>query len=204
MQDRPRISKIEVQRFEYQIEDVGLEPVLSLPVYKPGAVATMAAHALRIYTDLGVSGEYVASWGTDYVTLPMVARSIIGRNALDREGIYNKLKLTLRQHAQGAMGVWLSANDRPTLLNSYWREYYESIDHQVRITLDYAQVAYEQITYLAPNLTVRAPAQGLLVLEVKADPSLHRRVSNLLSLLPMQVERNSKYISGVQDALLFV
>ncbi len=105
MEDRPRISKIEVQRFEYQIKDVGLEPVLSLPVYEPGAVATMAAHAIRISTDLGVTGEYVASWGTDYVTLPMVARSIIGRNALDREGIYNKLKLTLRQHARMGMNM---------------------------------------------------------------------------------------------------
>ena len=35
MEDRPSINKIEVQRFEYQIEDVGLEPVLSLPVYEP-------------------------------------------------------------------------------------------------------------------------------------------------------------------------
>jgi len=105
METRPSISKIEVQRFEYQIKDVGLEPVLSLPVYEPGAVATMAAHAIRIFTDQEVTGEYVALWGTDYVTLPMVARSIIGRNALDREGIYNKLKLTLRQHARMGMNM---------------------------------------------------------------------------------------------------
>jgi hypothetical protein len=110
----------------------------------------------------------------------------------------------LRQHAQGTMSVWLSAQDRPTLLNSYWREYYESIDHQVRITIDYAQKAYEQITHVVPNLTVRAPSEGPVVIELKADPSLHRRVSNVLSLLPMQVERNSKYVTGVQDALIFV
>ena len=60
MEARPSISKIEVQRFEYQIKDVGLKPVLSLPVYEPGAVATMAAHAIRIFTDQEVTGEYVA------------------------------------------------------------------------------------------------------------------------------------------------
>lgn len=116
---------------------------------------------------------------------------------------WTDLMQVLRQHAQGAMGIWLATKDRPTLLNSYQREYYESLDGQVRITIDYAQRAYEQVTYLVPNLTMRAPFESPLVVEVKADPTLQRRVSNTLSSLPMQVERNSKYISGVQDALHF-
>ena len=103
MKDRPKITKIEVHQFEYQVKDIGLEPVLSLPVYEPGGVTTLSAHAIRIFTDVGITGEYVGGWPTEYAAVPMFARRLLGRNALDREGIYNDLKLTLRQHARMGM-----------------------------------------------------------------------------------------------------
>ncbi len=105
MKKRPKISKIEVHRFEYQIKDVGLEPVLRNPFYEPGSAVDLGAHAIRIFSDVGITGEYVGSWGFDYAGLPMFARSLIGRNALDREGIYNYLKLVLRQHARTGMSL---------------------------------------------------------------------------------------------------
>ncbi len=105
MKKRPKITKIEVHRFEYQVREVGMEQVLSLIVYEPGSVATLGAHAIRIFTDVGSIGEYVGSWGNDYATLPMFAHSLIGRNALDREGIYNDLKLALRQQARMGMSL---------------------------------------------------------------------------------------------------
>jgi len=103
MKDRPKITKIEVHQFEYQVKDIGLEPVLSLPVYEPGGVTTLSAHAIRIFTDVGITGEYVGGWPTEYAAVPMFARRLLGRNALDREGIYNDLKLTLRQRARMGM-----------------------------------------------------------------------------------------------------
>jgi len=103
MKDRPKITKIEVHQFEYQVKDVGLEPVLSLPVYEPGGVTTLSAHAIRIFTDVGITGEYVGGWPTEYAAVPMFARRLLGRNALDREGICNDLKLTLRQRARMGM-----------------------------------------------------------------------------------------------------
>ncbi|HEY81918.1 MAG TPA: mandelate racemase [Dehalococcoidia bacterium] len=103
MKDRPKITRIEVHQFEYEIRDVGLEPVLSLPVYEPGSVISLVAHAIRIFTDIGITGEYVGGRPTEYAAMPMIARRIIGRNALDREGIYNDLKLTLRQVARMGM-----------------------------------------------------------------------------------------------------
>jgi hypothetical protein len=83
------------------------------------------------------------------------------------------------------------------------REYYESLDRLVRVTIDYDQVVYEQITYPAPNVTFRAPIERRVVIEVKSDSTLHRRVSNVLSSLPLQVERNSKYVNGLIDSLRF-
>jgi len=110
----------------------------------------------------------------------------------------------LRSHAQGAAAHWLSWRDRPTLLNSYTREYYESADQEIRITLDYGLVVYEQMLYLVPNLALQTPTAGCAVAEVKAPSTLHQRLSHVLSSLPLQVEHNSKYVSGMLDALGFL
>jgi len=104
VKEKPKITKIEVHQFEYQLKDVGLEPHLSLPVYEPGSVITRRDHALRVFTDAGVTGEYVGGRVVDYAAFPMFAHRMIGHNALDREGIYNDLKLTLRQQARLGMG----------------------------------------------------------------------------------------------------
>jgi hypothetical protein len=78
------------------------------------------------------------------------------------------------------------------------------MDQQVRVTIDYKQAAYEQVIHLTPNLVVKAPLPSRVVVEVKADATLHRRVSNVLSSFPLQVERNSKYVSGALGSLCFV
>ncbi len=103
MKDRPKITRIEVHQFEYSIKDVGLEPVLSLPIYEPGSVIPFTGHAIRIMTDAGINGEYVGGWPSEYSAMPAIAPRLIGRNALDREGVYNDLKLTLRQKARMGM-----------------------------------------------------------------------------------------------------
>lgn len=110
----------------------------------------------------------------------------------------------LHKHARDAAAHWLNQCDRPTLLNRYMREYYESADGKIRITLDYDQVAYEQVMYAWPNLTLPTPLGGCTVVEIKASPDRYRQVSDVLSSLPLQVERNSKYVSGMLDALSFV
>jgi hypothetical protein len=110
----------------------------------------------------------------------------------------------LREQLSGSAAVWMAGAEQPTLITRYMREYYESRDHQVRLTIDYDQVAYEQITHSTPNLEVRAPIPSLVVVEVKAEEALYRRVSNVLSSLPLQVGRNSKYVNGVLDSFCFL
>jgi len=110
----------------------------------------------------------------------------------------------IRQHATGDAALWLSHADRPVLINGYMREYYESRDHQIRITLDYDQAVYEQITHFAPNLTTRSFGKDLIVVEIKADPKLHRRISDILSWFPLRTGRHSKYVEGLVDALGFL
>ena len=121
---------------------------------------------------------------------------------LDLEAItWDECMQRLERCATGVIAHWLSLVDRPTLLNSYVREYYESMDREIRITVDYGQRFYEQIPYAAPNVTIRSPVTSTVVLEVKCDSGLHRRLSNVLSGLPLQVERNSKYVNGLLGSL---
>jgi len=110
----------------------------------------------------------------------------------------------MRERVAGPFSVWLSHLNQPTLVSSYMREYYESMDHQVRVTIDYDQAAYEQVTHLTPNLVIRAPVPSQIVVEVKADATLHRRVSDVLSSFPLQVGRNSKYVNGIIESLCFL
>ena len=107
----------------------------------------------------------------------------------------------LKAHAQGEVALWLGVADRPVLINSYVREYYESGDRQVRVTIDHRQSAYDQLLYAAPNLSVQTHITDRVVVEVKADAALHRRVSRVLSSLPLHTDRNSKYVNGVMEAL---
>lgn len=110
----------------------------------------------------------------------------------------------MRRHAEGVVALWLSSADQPVLLTSFVREYYESIDHQIRVTVDYAQAVYEQITYAAPNLAARTPRREQVVIEVKSDSGLSRRVSEVVSSFPLRIRRNSKYVNGVLDSLGFM
>lgn len=87
MKDRPKITKIEVHQFEFQLRDRELRRTAPCPIYKPGAVVSRSASAIRIFTNLGVTGEYVGGSATG-----IFARLLIGRNALDREAIYNDAK----------------------------------------------------------------------------------------------------------------
>ena len=103
----------------------------------------------------------------------------------------------LRAHAEGNAAVHLALREHPTLLNSYRREYYESIDRQIRVTVDYDQASYEQLVYRSPNLVSRMPIDSLAVIELKSNVQFSRRVSDVLSSFPLQTEPNSKYVRAV-------
>jgi hypothetical protein len=110
---------------------------------------------------------------------------------------------SVRQEAVGSFGVWLATHTQPMLITSYLRHYFESADGQVRLTFDQDLHMYEQILHVRPNLTCAAPPRNALVIEIKAGVAQGRRISDLLTACPMPVRRNSKYVTGVQDALSF-
>lgn len=106
----------------------------------------------------------------------------------------------LQEHARDVALVYLRSRDRPALLNSYVREYYESIDGQVRVTIDHHHHVYDQLTYSAPNLAFRLPDERRVVVEVKSSAHSPRRASSVLSCFPFQVEQHSKYLDGMMNS----
>ena len=84
MNPRPIITKIEVSEYAWDLKDVGLDATGAIPTYRPGDVMKRSGGALRIYTDVGIVGEF-AGWGmVEAALLPSYLHALIGRNALER------------------------------------------------------------------------------------------------------------------------
>ena len=105
MKTRPAIKSIEIFEFEHEMNDVGAEPTIGIPIYKPGGKGTRRTGAIKIHTDSGTVGEYVGGGATEYAAIPGLAPTLIGRGALNREDIYNDVKQATRQQARMGQGV---------------------------------------------------------------------------------------------------
>jgi hypothetical protein len=108
---------------------------------------------------------------------------------------------TIRANAGPSWRALLQTVDHPTLLNSYQREYYATPDGIIRITLDYAQVAYCQRLSPRPNLSARLPIADNVVVEIKTTQGQEERLEEVAAWFPVRRGRNSKYISSLLVAL---
>ena len=99
----PIVTKVEITEFTHELKDIGSEGTISIPIYEPGSTLTSSKIAIRIFTDQGVTGEYIGGSKTEYSAIPMFIRAVIGQSALARETIYNDAKQALRQHARMGM-----------------------------------------------------------------------------------------------------
>ena len=105
MRAEPVIDRIEVFEYEWTLPDVGLDSTGAIPTYRPGDKFLRRAGALRVYTDVGVVGEF-AEWPTvEGHYLPSLTHALIGRNALERERIYRDLRLATRQSGRVGIGI---------------------------------------------------------------------------------------------------
>ena len=96
--ETPRITRVEIETFGYDLPDLDRSP--EGMVFSPGKSIANTAHAMTIFTDIGVSGEYVWSGQIEYVGACAVAELLLGRDPLQREYIYSQIKHTMRQQAQ--------------------------------------------------------------------------------------------------------
>ena len=105
MPDKPNIRRIEVHEFEYELRDVAVDPSFAAGAfYEPGSTAKSKALGIRIDTDLGVTGEYVSRAPTALGQIQGFAAHLIGKNALQRERVYNEVKVMLRKTDKMGLG----------------------------------------------------------------------------------------------------
>lgn len=103
MKDRPRITKVEVRQFSYQIKDLAPHPVIRIPWYEPGAVLSGQAYILRVFTDAGITGEFLGGRAAEYSAFPSIMPYLMGRNPLERDVIYQEVKHLTQQFVPTAI-----------------------------------------------------------------------------------------------------
>ena len=95
---KPRITKVEIETFTYELSDLARGE--HGPTYSPGKSITNTAHAITIFTDVGVTGEYAWSGPVEYAGACVVAELLVGQDPLEREYIYSRVKQAMRQQAE--------------------------------------------------------------------------------------------------------
>lgn len=104
MAERPIITGIEVTEFTYTLDQFGRDYNGFNLVYEPGGKASMKSAILQVFTDQGLVGECEVGL-MHMFTLPMFADYLLGKNALERERIYQDVKRALRQYARLGMAA---------------------------------------------------------------------------------------------------
>ncbi|MEM7533683.1 MAG: enolase C-terminal domain-like protein, partial [Chloroflexota bacterium] len=99
------IQRVEIHVFQFQTENLGLgkrsAAGVGNMVYMKGGTLTTTKYAVRILCDDGAQGEYVTHWVATPSTLgqmQMLAPNLVGRDAEQRELIYDDLKREVRAY----------------------------------------------------------------------------------------------------------
>jgi L-alanine-DL-glutamate epimerase-like enolase superfamily enzyme len=98
MRQHPRITRLTVHQYSWEIHDVGTDYNGFNMVYEKGRVAHPKGTVFTIETDAGVTGEFVGGTAEAYAQVGTIAHYLIGKNPLERELIYNDLKRALRKN----------------------------------------------------------------------------------------------------------
>ena len=108
---------------------------------------------------------------------------------------------TVRNCAPPKWRPWLPGGVRPSLYNSYRREYYVTPDGAIRATIDLNQCACDQRFHPCPNLRHALPLSDTVVIEIKGAPDEIGRLQEIVGRFPIRRSRNSKYVNGLLVAL---
>ena len=99
-----RIKRLSVYPYKWTARDLGVDYNGFNQVYLAGSSVDYGGYVFTIETEGGVTGEYVGGNAVSYAQVAMVAPYLIGRDALQRELIWNDLKRALRKQDRFGMG----------------------------------------------------------------------------------------------------
>jgi L-alanine-DL-glutamate epimerase-like enolase superfamily enzyme len=100
----PTITKIETTEFAYELEDQGPTPDGFHMVYEPGGSFTRHLFGVRVYTDEGITGEYVGGNSPGMAQINQFADFLVGKNPLDREHHWSEIKRAMRKYDRMGIG----------------------------------------------------------------------------------------------------
>ncbi len=89
----------------------------------------------------------------------------------------------------------------PLFINYYQREYFVSPTQNVRITLDYDHVAFEQWSSSRPRLNAPSNLQDILVIEIKSESDNYKFLREVLSEFPLRPSKHSKFLNCVNTMI---
>lgn len=92
-------------------------------------------------------------------------------------------------------------NYQPVMINYYQREYFESLQSGIRLTIDYDHFTFDQRFSTKPNLSLSEPFHNSPIIEIKAPKDKYKILSEVLSLFPASTNRFSKYLDGMLSIL---
>ena len=102
-----KIDRVEVHEFSFDVTDTGWDAGGFNIVYQPGNTLSLSKYAIIVQTQDGGRGEYVALWGGTPMALGQtlaLAPQLIGRDAHQREKIYDDFKRAHRQYDHMGFG----------------------------------------------------------------------------------------------------
>lgn len=114
---------------------------------------------------------------------------------------WNEIIMIIRDNLAPDIALQFDTNFIPTVINRYKREYYESFDRAVRITLDYSQRSYLQYGG-APNIFDASPSEHYMTIEIKADMNNAASITEVFEHLPYRAYKNSKYVNSLKRLIL--
>ncbi len=85
---------------------------------------------------------------------------------------------------------------KPSLLNRYKREYFQSFDGHFRLTLD-DELQYFGMGVHNNNLLEKHIGEGIIV-ELKYDKQKEDMAANITNHLPFRLTKSSKYVNGLE------
>lgn len=121
---------------------------------------------------------------------------------LDIDGLaWSELMALLHAQLSPQLGLFLADGQTPVVLLHYQREYYQSFDGVVRVTLDHGLTVFDQREYVRPNLRFAASLADCLVVEFKARASDGAALGHIIDSAPFRLSACSKYAEGVSRLL---
>ena len=99
-----RIKRLTVHQYSWTQRELGFDYNGFNHVYLKGGTVPRTDYVFTIETDAGITGEYAGGVGVSYAQVAMLAQYLIGKNALERELIWNDMKRALRKHDRFGIG----------------------------------------------------------------------------------------------------